>query len=311
MKLRIHHRSTYQYNSPVEFGVHKVRLFPRLHPFLTVSQYDLQTEPNSRIRWVQDDQGNHVAACDFGRKTASCSVFTLSFDVTAPAFNPFDFILAPHATGYPFQYSAAELTSLAPYLDESAFSHAPFQCDRGKVIDWFYLNHQNPLKHDNLVSYLLEMVELIRGKIAYSRREEEGIQTPEATISLGSGSCRDMTVLFIQLCREAGIATRFTSGYLYEPPAEGEPAAESNPQCLTAAGAMHAWAEVYLPGAGWRGFCPTNGILANEHFIPTAVSIYPEQTTPIDGAYFSKIPVTSTLDVQLEISPLTAPTQRG
>jgi transglutaminase-like putative cysteine protease len=132
------------------------------------------------------------------------------------------------------------------------------------------------------------------------RRDEEGIQTPDATLDLKTGSCRDMAVLFISAVRKLGFAARFVSGYLFDPPVGA-----GGDHCFNrAVGSMHAWAEVYLPGAGWKGFDPTNGILANGYFIPCGVSHEPASVDPIQGNYFSEVSTDSTMEVELEIEEI-------
>jgi transglutaminase-like putative cysteine protease len=295
MNLSIHHRTCYSYSAPVSFSDHHVFLRPRDSNVLVVDSFELETSPPSRQRWVRDSYNNIVLVTNTGLTAATELVLTCRMAVHSHEGNPFDFVLEPYATGYPFEYEVRERIALAPAI-ETAVPLAE------TVMDWFRRAVPSPNQHHDVIRFLSDLNSAVRASIAYERRDEEGIQSPDETLRLRRGSCRDMAMLFIAVCRQCGLAARFVSGYLYDtaPDEEDGGGAGFN----RAVGSMHAWAEVYLPGAGWKGFDPTNGILANAHFIPSAVAIDPSSISPVLGNVFSDVPVTSTVQVDLEIRRL-------
>lgn len=291
MKLHIAHLTKHTYDRPVSFSDHALFLRPLDSHRRQVVAFEVETIPAASQRWVRDAYGNLVLRCNFGLTESEVLEFKTRIEVEVAEDNPFDFILEGYATGYPFSYREPDLSSLKSYLDLKAENGAR------KSLDWFYRVVPSPSQHNDVVRFLSDLNEAIHREIRYVRRDEEGIQDPDTTIELGAGSCRDMALLFISILRQLGFAARFCSGYLYDPPL-GEGGAHSYNRAV---GSMHAWAEVYLPGAGWKGFDPTNGILANGCFIPCAVSHDPQHVNPIQGSYFSKVPVSSTMEVDLQI----------
>jgi transglutaminase-like putative cysteine protease len=291
MNLRILHTTRHDYERPVSFSNHSLFLRPFDSHRRQVLRFAVETTPECTQRWVRDAYGNTVLVCNFGLTESKVLEFTTSIDVHIAEDNPFDFILESYATAYPFSYREPDLSSLKSYLDSNAAPGA------FKALDWFYSVVPSPSQHNDVVRFLSDLNEAIHREIGYQRRDEEGIQDPDTTIQIKSGSCRDMAVLFIAILRQLGFAARFCSGYLYDPPVGKDGAPAYN----RAVGSMHAWAEVYLPGAGWKGFDPTNGILANGNFIPCGVSHNPHYVNPIQGSYFSKQTVSSTMEVDLKM----------
>ena len=220
--------------------------------------------------------------------TAPRLEFRSEFMVETLDTNPFDFFLKPSALTFPFAYDAAERYALAPCLT------APRGTDEPQLRAW--LAHHLPAPPPDTVAFLAALNTTVRQALAYTRRDEPGIQTPTETLALRSGSCRDYAVFFIALCRTLGLAARFVSGYLHEPPAPGI----SNPLPPT----MHAWAEVYLPGAGWRGLDPTRGIFCDDAFVAVAHASLAESVNPIQGGFYSPVPVSSHLSTHLTIERL-------
>lgn len=291
MKLQIEHLTKHRYERSVSFNDHALFLRPLDSHRRHVSRFEVQTTPASSQRWVRDAYGNLVLRCNFGLTESKVLAFKTMIELSVDEDNPFDFILESYATAYPFRYREPDLSSLKSYLDAQATTGA------AKSLDWFYTVVPHPSTHPDVVQFLSDLNAAIRREIRYVRRDEEGIQNPDTTIQLQSGSCRDMAVLFIAILRQLGFAARFCSGYLYVPSAEEGGTFSEN----RAEGSMHAWAEVYLPGAGWKGFDPTNGILANSFFIPCGVSHDPQNVNPIQGCYYSKRPAASTMEVDLKI----------
>ena len=286
LNLHIHHRTRHTYESEVSFGDHRCFLRPRESHGIRVHAFDLTTTPEARQRWMTDAEGNVVRVCTFGLHTSTVLEIDLRLEVEVEDQNPFEFLLEPYATQYPFSYSEVDCDVLAPYLGSGNPSVSA---------DWFRRQGAAPEAHTDIVQFLADLNTSVHTGISYVRREEEGIQSPEETIRLGSGSCRDMAMLLMCGIRELGLATRFVSGYLYDPPNE------DGHVFNRAVGSMHAWIEVYVPGAGWKGFDPTNGILANGMFLPTAVSAIPSRIDPIQGAYYSQQSVASSLEVELTL----------
>lgn len=294
MKLRVEHSTKLNYERPVSFSDHALFLRPLDSHRRRVVRFEVATKPESTQRWVRDAYGNLVLCCNFGLTESKVLEFKTRIEIDVDEDNPFDFILESYATAYPFTYREPDLSSLKSYLDSKVAPGA------AKSLDWFYNVVPNPSSHPDVVQFISDLNAAIRHKIRYQRRDEEGIQDPVTTIQLGTGSCRDMAVLFIAILRQLGFAVRFCSGYLYVPSIEkGGMPAENR-----ADGSMHAWAEVYLPGAGWKGFDPTNGVLANSTYIPSGVSHEPKNVNPIQGTYFSKAPVASTMEVDLKMEKI-------
>ncbi|MFC5051867.1 transglutaminase domain-containing protein [Rubritalea spongiae] len=295
MKVKIKHRTSYQYAGEVNFGEHVLLLRPLDNHRRHVDHFEVETVPASTQRWVRDAYGNVELVCNFGLTESRLLEFVTHIEVSLLDDNPFDFILESYATSYPFSYQEPDARALLPYMGGSGATRGAL-----RVLDWLNYELKIPSVHENVVQFLSDLNGYVRRDIAYVRRDEEGIQTPDTTLTLRSGSCRDMAVLYISAVRKLGFAARFVSGYLFDPEVgdAGEHAFNR------AVGSMHAWAEVYLPGAGWKGFDPTNGILANAYFIPSAVSHEPSAVDPIQGKYFAQQSVSSTMEVELEMEEI-------
>ena len=266
--LTVRHATTYRYDGPVSFGQHKLMLRPRDSHDLRLVGAELTLSPPGKLRWMHDVFGNSVALVDFDEPAAALSV-TSTLIIERYALVRPDFPIAPEAESYPFMHSADDRSDLGRLRER----HYP---DRGEVEDWarqFIL--ETPANTFNL---LATMNAAVRGSFAYNARDEEGTQTPVETIERKSGTCRDFALLFIEAARSLGFGARFVSGYLYDPALDGGAAVQG-------AGATHAWAEIYLPGAGWVEYDPTNGLIAGENLIRVAVTRDPTQAVPISGTF--------------------------
>lgn len=292
MHLKIQHTTRHNYSGPVSFGDHLLFLRPLESHSLRVHSFDVVTLPASQRRWVRDSYGNSARVCNFGLTESAELAFEVSMTVELGDENPYDFILAPYAASFPFEYEASDQVALGGYLGKNPRPGSL------RVMSWY---QREACELTETVALFSKLNERIRNEIRYQARDEEGIQTPDQTLKLGSGSCRDMAVLFIAVVRQLGLAARFVSGYLFDPQIGG---GEDGHVFNRAVGSMHAWAEVYLPGAGWKGFDPTNGILANSNFIPCAVSHDPLRVNPIQGSYFSKQARQSTMSVDLKLEKI-------
>jgi transglutaminase-like putative cysteine protease len=290
MRIAVDHLTEYRYADAVGFGEHSLYLRPRESQTIHVESFELTCTPEGKVRWVRDCFNNVVAVVSFGAAQSSVLSFhcRMAFDVAEE--NPFDFILENRASEFPFSYDARETSALRPYLE-------PEEAQRWRVLEWAREALGDPSKARETISFLTDLNLAVHRSIAYERRDEEGTQTANETLQRGRGSCRDMAELFVATSRQLGLAARFVSGYLYE---------ASQPGAIgtfnVAAGSMHAWAEVYLPGAGWRGFDPTNGLLTDHHFLPAAVATRPDWVNPIQGRYFHAGSIASEMRVALSIA---------
>jgi transglutaminase-like putative cysteine protease len=267
--LTVRHATTYRYAAPVTFGQHRLMLRPRDSHDLRLVGAELALSPPGTVRWMHDVFGNSVALVDFNEPAAELAVVS-TLVIERYALARLDFPIAPEAENYPFIYSANDRSDLGRLLDR----HYPDP--HGVVDEWakrFLL--ETPTNTFNL---LATMNAAIRGEFEYRAREEEGTQSPVETIERKSGTCRDYALLFIEAARSLGFGARFVTGYLYDPGLDGGAAEQG-------AGATHAWAEIFLPGAGWVEYDPTNGSIAGENLIRVAVTRDPMQAVPIAGTF--------------------------
>ncbi len=289
MKISVDHLTEYRYGEPVGFTEHHLYLRPRESQTTHVQSFVLQSEPEGKIRWVRDCFNNVVAVVSFGAVQSSLLRFHSQMTFEVAEENPFDFILEAHAADYPFTYDDKERDALRPFLE-------PKESERPEILDWVREDLGIMPGGRETIPLLTELNLGIHRSIGYERRDDEGTQPPIETVRRARGACRDLAELFIAVSRQLGLAARFVSGYLHEPrPLDGS--ASYN----RAAGSMHAWAEVYLPGAGWRGFDPTNGILTDHHFLPAAVANRPEWASPVQGRYLSASAVATSMRVELTV----------
>jgi uncharacterized protein (DUF2126 family)/transglutaminase-like putative cysteine protease len=268
-KIAVHHESRYRYERPVSLGPQTIRLRPAPHCRTPIASYSLEIKPaDSMCSWQFDPLANHVARVVFPNKTSEFSV-TVDLVANMIPVNPFAFLLEPEAETVPFTYKPEVARNLEPFL-----SIEPV----GFYLREFIDSVRGP---QPTVALLLGLNERIHNQVAYVTRLEHGVQSCEQTLSMGTGSCRDTSWLLVQVCRRLGIAARFVSGYLIQL-AGDEPLAGKESRKADSAD-LHAWAEVYLPGAGWVGMDPTSGLLTTEGHIPLACSSKPGDAAPIGG----------------------------
>ena len=269
--VALHHVTHYRYDRAVELGPQIVRLRPAPHSRTRVLSYALKVQPeNHFINWQQDPQGNYLARLVFPEKTEQLRI---EVDLVAEmaVFNPFDFFLEPYAEKIPFSYAADEQKELAPYLETLALT--PRFTEYLNAID------RTPVAS---VDFLVALNQQLSEDIRYLIRMEPGVQTPEHTLDSASGSCRDSAWLLVQLLRHLGLAARFVSGYLIQLTAD-QKALDGPSGTDVDFTDLHAWCEVYLPGAGWIGLDATSGLFAGEGHIPLACSPDPSSAAPISG----------------------------
>jgi transglutaminase-like putative cysteine protease len=281
-RLQVEHATTYRYESTVTLLPHRLLLRPREGQDIRIESAELALVPAGQLRWQRDVYDNAVAVASFD---APCRRLSIQSRVLLQHYQdrPLDFLVADHAVYFPFRYDPAECVDLGPYLGPV------FPQDQRVLSNWlrlFWVSGQV------VETYLL--LEWLNKAIAtgftYRQREEPGVQSPAATLALRAGSCRDFATLFIEACRGLGLAARFVSGYQYSPG--------------SGTGATHAWAEVYLPGAGWKGFDATSGrIVGNDH-IGVAVHRHPESVPPVAGAFLATGAESPVMEVEVRVLEL-------
>jgi uncharacterized protein (DUF2126 family) len=270
--VAIRHTTRYRYDRPVSLSPHLVRLRPAPHSRTPILGYSLKVEPAGHfINWQQDPFGNYLARLVFPERARELSIdVEVIADLTV--INPFDFFVEEWADQWPFAYPDAMRKELAPYLE--AEPAGPLLAEHLAGLD------RSP---KNTVSFLVELNHRLQQAIRYTIRLEPGVQTPEETLARALGSCRDTGWLLVQVLRHLGLAARFVSGYLVQlRPDEKSLDGPSGPEHDFTD--LHAWAEVYVPGAGWIGLDPTSGLFAGEGHIPLACTPHPTSAAPIEGA---------------------------
>ena len=271
IRVSVHHKTVYNYDRLVTLSPQIVRLRPAPHSRTPITSYSLHIEPKDHfINWQQDPHGNFLARLVFHNQTRH---FSLEVSLTAEmtVINPFDFFLEPYAEKYPFKYEATEANELRPFLEPLPLGPRLEKLLAG--ID---------LTEIRTIDFLVHLNQQLQREIRYMVRMEPGIQTPEETLGLASGSCRDTGWLLVQILRRLGLAARFVSGYLIQlkPDVKALDGPPGPSQDFTD---LHAWAEVYLPGAGWIGLDPTSGLFAGEGHIPLAATPDPQFAAPVSG----------------------------
>ena len=265
------HVTHYRYERPVQLGPQVVRLRPAPHSRSQVLAYSLKVEPDRHfINWQQDPFANWQARLVFPEQTSEFKV-TVDLVVEMAVYNPFDFFLEPSAERFPFRYEPLVAQELAPYLvAEPATPLVQAYLDR-------IAREPQPT-----IDFLVGLNQRLQQDVRYLIRMEPGVQTPHQTLECGSGSCRDSGWLLVQLLRHCGLAARFVSGYLIQlaPDVKSLDGPSGTSVDFTD---LHAWCEVFLPGAGWVGLDPTSGLLAGEGHVPLACTPHPSGAAPIEG----------------------------
>jgi len=271
IRVALHHKTVYQYDQLASLGPQIVRLRPAPHCRTTIVSYSLKVEPVKQfLNWQQDPQSNYLARFVFPEPTRE---FSLEVDLIADmaVINPFDFFLEPYAEKFPFKYEPWEQRELRPFLETIELGP--------KLKEYVAAISLEPKRS---VDFLVELNFRLQSDIGYLIRMEPGVQTPEETLTSRSGSCRDTSWLLVQILRQLGLAARFVSGYLIQlkPDIKSLDGPSGAAEDFTD---LHAWAEVYLPGAGWIGLDPTSGLFAGEGHIPLAATPDPQTAAPVTG----------------------------
>jgi transglutaminase-like putative cysteine protease len=283
-RLQIRHLTRYQYAETVKLLPHTLHLRPRDGHDIRVQSSKLDISPEFHIHWKRDVYGNSVALVDF---LQTAKELTIASEVMVENYEeqPLDFVLEDYARSFPFDYDPGEQIDLAPYKSPI------YEQDQEMVNEWL-ADLCNPANRVDTITMLTTLNTNIANGLRYMVREEPGVQPPSQTLSSGTGSCRDFATLFIESCRHCGLASRFISGYVCN---------ESVDPWSTA---THAWAEVYLPGSGWRGFDPTSGQLVSGEHIAVAVHRHPEAIPPVSGSFVGTGNAQPILTVEVNVAPV-------
>ncbi|HUT42505.1 MAG TPA: transglutaminase family protein [Gammaproteobacteria bacterium] len=264
-RYKILHRTYYNFTAPVRLEPHTLRLRPKEGHELRIESSTLKITPTATLRWHRDAEDNSVAIATFD---SPANQLLIESEVILRQYNqaPLDFLVADYAIDYPFAYQPEEWVVLSPYMNITE-PEANEQLNQWIASFW--------QQGERIQTYaLLQRLGIhIQQSLQYQLREEPGVQSVLETLSCGTGSCRDSAYLFIEAARRLGFAARFVSGYLNSPPSSAN------------YGATHAWAEIFLPGAGWKGFDPTIGEVAGTNHIAVAVARLPESVPPIAGSF--------------------------
>ena len=267
-KVLIQHHTKYQYDRLVYLSPHYIRLRPAAHCRVPIEKYTLTVKPeNHYLHWQQDPFGNFVARIDFKEQVREL-VIEVKIAASIEPVNPFDFFLDDDAQVYPFQYNDQLKKDLTPYLEI---------VDAGPgITSWLQLVDKSP---KGIIDFLIMINKMVFSHIGYNTRIEPGVQSSDDTLQLLTGSCRDTGWLLVQVLRHLGLAARFASGYLVQ--------LAENPVSMSSkekdSVELHAWAEVFIPGAGWIGLDPTSGMFAGQGHIPLSCTPGIAAAAPITG----------------------------
>lgn len=286
--LRIKHVTTYRYAQPVKFADHRLMCRPRDSHDLRLLDTGISISPPATLRWVHDVFSNSVLIASFADE-ASELVFTSTVLAEHYPSAPDVDLVEEYAKTLPFSYDATEMPDLARSVERHYH-------DPENRVDAWVRKLRAELGSDDTLNVLVGITQAIKAQFAYAARDEEGTQTPIQTLDLGSGSCRDFALFMIEAVRSLGLAARFVSGYLYDESLIGADGG------VVGGGATHAWVQVYLPGAGWVPFDPTNAIIGGSNLLRVAVARDPSQAAPLSGSYIGPPDAYLGMTVQVDVS---------
>jgi transglutaminase-like putative cysteine protease len=281
-RMRIIHHSRYIYREPVVFHPHRAMLRPREGHDVHIATSTLQITPAASVRWVRDIYGNSIAVIFFSEPSQELSLLS-EIDVDLYDNEPISCLIDPEARQYPFQYAITEKIDLIRY-------QLPSYPHDGPAVRRWLLDIYQPGQLIETLELLEKLNTRIYESFGYARREDPGVQLPCETLARRSGSCRDYAVFMMEAARHWGFGSRFVTGYIQL--GEGQH------------GATHAWTEIYVPGLGWRGFDPTNNMLAGIEHVSVAVAREQDQAMPLTGAWEGPSGAFERMDVSVQVIPV-------
>ncbi len=294
MRYRLRHTTIYRYAAPVVLGRHRLMLRPRDSHEMRLHHAALTIQPEpSLLVWQFDTFGNSIALVDFGDPTTELVVESTLEIERFPTLAT-EHLVAEHARHLPLAYSAEEVRDLGGLQAR----HTP---DADRIVDrwakgFLYAGEEGAGPPETL-AVLRAMSAAIRNTLTYTPRDAYGTQSPTQTLESGRGTCRDFAYLMMEGARSLGLAARFVSGYIYDPSVDTTTAARST----VGGGATHAWAQIYVPGAGWMHFDPTNSLLSDEELIPVAIVREPAQASPVSGSWLGRTGDAQQLEVHVSV----------
>ncbi|OAB58173.1 transglutaminase [Leptolyngbya valderiana BDU 20041] len=327
--LSVRHTTVYRYARPVRFGEHRLMFRPRdSHDLRLVSTALEISPPPAEVRWLHDVFSNSIAIASFEEAAAELR-FTSRIQVEHYGLDEPDFPLESYAQTYPFSYAAEEIPDLGRTIER----HYP---DPQRRVDTWVKGFLHGRKSTDTQALLVDINKAIGGQFGYQRRYALGTQTPAETIELQSGSCRDLALFMMEAVRSLGFAARFVTGYLYDPELDTGPCgaaaqgefwgggadggrgqvaqgqteagpADNRANAIRGAGDTHAWVQIYLPGAGWMEFDPTNGLVGGARLIRVGVARDPSQAVPLQGTFYGAAEDFLDMSVDVEVNRVEAP----
>lgn len=288
--LSVRHETVYNYARPVKFGEHRMLVRPRDSMEQTLESFSLSISPKPvSVRWIHDVFGNGIAIAEFDEGAEELRIVARMVLDHTPELTP-AFEIDARAKSYPFEYSDVDAIDLAPNLRR--------QYPQDSEIDRWARRFLDPRGVTSTGHLLANITHGIKESFRYLRRPDPGTQRPSRTLEMRQGTCRDFALLMIEAVRSLGLAARFVTGYLYSPARDGD---------HRGGGATHAWCQVYLPGAGWVEFDPTNGIIGTRDLIRVGVAREPRQAIPIAGTFIGKKEDYLGMDVQVVVEQVRSP----
>ncbi len=270
-RLTVHHTTVYRYARPVSFNEHRLMFRPRDSHDLRLLDTRLDISPPARVRWHHDIFGNSIAIASFDVPAPELR-FESTIVIEHYGLRDAEFPIEPFARTVPFTYPSEEIPDLGRLVER----HYPDPDRRVDAWAHDHLRGNGPTETDAL---LVAITRANKHQFSYDTRTQPGVQTPVETLDAGSGSCRDLALFMMEVARSLGLAAQFVSGYLYDPAPHGAASG------MVGAGATHAWVQIYLPGAGWVEFDPTNGLVGGDNLIRVGVARDPSQAIPLQGTY--------------------------
>jgi transglutaminase-like putative cysteine protease len=281
-RIRIIHKTEYFYNQPVTFNPHRALMRPREGHDVHIARGAVDIVPKATVRWLRDIYDNAIAIVTFAEPSDTLRIAS-EVDVDLYHDDPIEWRIAPYAHSFPFQYEPAE------HIDLMIYRLPSYPYDGTTLLTWLRELY-SPGQVIDTFDLLNQLNTHIYRSFKYDSRDAFGVQLPNDTLRLGSGTCRDFAVLMMEAARYWGFGARFVSGYIQM--AEGQH------------GATHAWTEIYIPGAGWRGYDPTNNKLAGSEHIPVAVSRAQETASPLSGSWEGPADAFKRMNVSVQVAPI-------